>query len=258
MLLSVGASIWWGVPLGRTIPGGTNDLQVVYYATRALIEHSDPYNLLELKKVYVAEEAKLPPHSIERPKAVTWYIYLPPTFLVIAPLALLPWSVADALWMILLVGTLLSAAILMANLGAQHAPKISIFLACIVLANCEVGFALGNSAVLVVSLCTVTVWCLFQNRFIPLGVVGLVLCLAVKPHDADLVWLYFLLAGGVCRRRALQVLAIAVVLGLTATIWVSQVAPNWMEEWNSNVSSLSVRGGLTDPGPTAERAQGAG
>lgn len=258
MLVSVGLSLWWGLPLGRSIPGGANDLQVLYYATRCLMEQSDPYNLAELKRVYVAEEARLPPHSIERPKAVTWYIYLPPTFLVIAPLAVLPWSVADALWMILLVGAILIAAILMVNLGAQHAPKTSLLLACILLANCEVGFALGNSAVFVVSLCTIAVWCLLQNRFIPVGIVCLVLCLAVKPHDAGLVWLYFLLAGGVCRRRALRVLAIAVVVGLTATVWVSQVAPNWLEEWNSNVSSLSVRGGLSDPGPAAERGQGAG
>jgi hypothetical protein len=258
MLASVTISIWWGVPLGRSIPGGANDLQVVYYGTRCLMEHCDPYNLVELQGFYLAEEKRLPAQSIERPKAVTWYIYLPPTFLVIAPLAVLPWSVSYALWTLLLVGTILIAATLMVNLGAEHAPKISLLLGCILLANCEVGFALGNSAVFVVSLCTVAAWCFVQGRFVPLGILCLVLGFSFKPHDVDLVWLYFFLSGGVYRKRALKVLALALVVGLAALVWVSQVAPHWMQEWNSNISSLAVRGGLSDPGLTAERAQGAG
>jgi len=36
---------------------------------------------------------------------------------------------------------------------------------------------------------------------------------AIKPHDAGLVWLYFLLAGGVYRKRALQTLLVTGRLG---------------------------------------------
>ena len=258
ILLSAGVSLWWGVPMGRDIPGGTNDLQVVYYATRCLMEHGDPYQLDQLRRIYVEEERKLPPDSIERPLAVTWYIYLPPTFLLIAPLVALPWPIASVLWMTLLAGTMVLAAVLMVREARTHAPGVALFLACLVLVNCEVGFALGNSAILVVSLCTIAAWCLIRQQFVFLAVLLLATALAIKPHDAGLVWLYFLLAGGAHRRRALQSFAVTAVLGLAAVVWVAHVAPRWFTEWNANVSVLTARGGISDPGPSAEKGGGAG
>jgi hypothetical protein len=73
----------------------------------------------------------------------------------------------------------------------------------------------------------------------------------MKPHDAGLVWLYFLLAGGVYRRRALQTLLVTVVLGLSAFLWVSHVAPHWVQDWHSNLSAISARGGINEPGPAS-------
>jgi hypothetical protein len=74
--------------------------------------------------------------------------------------------------------------------------------------------------------------------------------LAIKPHDAGLVWLYFLLAGGVHRKRALQTLAVTAVVAIAAVLWISNVAPHWMQDWQSNMAVISARGGLNDPGPT--------
>lgn len=258
ILASAGLSLWWGISLGRSIPGGTNDLQVVYYATRCLIQHGDPYRLDQLKAVYAAAEQKLPPNSVERPRAVTWYIYLPPTFLIIAPLAILPWPIAGALWLTALSAGIVIAAALMVQESARFAPGIGLLLACLLLANCEVGFALGNAAVLVVSLCTIAAWCFFQERFALCGVVLLACALTLKPHDVVLVWLYFLLAGGAHRKRALQTLAVAAVLTMAAVAWVGQVAPHWLHEWNANIGALTVPGGLSDPGLSAEKGRSAG
>lgn len=253
ILLSLGVSLWWGIPMGRSIPGGANDLQVVYYGTQCLLRHGDPYQLDQLRRVYTDEERKLPPNSIERPLAVTWYIYLPPMFLLIAPLAVLPWSVAFALWMALLSGAMVFAAYLMLREAMLFAPRLSLILTCLVLINCEVGFALGNSAILVVGLCTIAAWCFIRQQLIMVAVIVLAMALAIKPHDAGWVWLYFLLAGGVHRKRALQSFALTAVLGLAALMWVMPAVPHWFTEWNANVSALTVRGGLSDPGPSAER-----
>jgi hypothetical protein len=73
-----------------------------------------------------------------------------------------------------------------------------------------------------------------------------------------LVWLYFVLEGGANRRRAFQSLAITAVVGLISVAWVSHIAPHWLQEWKSNISSLEVRGGLSDPGLNAERGRSAG
>ncbi len=111
--------------------------------------------------------------------------------------------------------------------------------------------AFGNSAGIIVSLCVVAVWCFLEEKIVWAGVLCLAVSLAIKPHDAGLVWLYFLLAGGVCRKRALQTLLVTVVLGLAAIVWVEPIAPNWMQEWHSILLAASAPGGINNPGPTS-------
>lgn len=81
------------------------------------------------------------------------------------------------------------------------------------------------------------------------GVLSLAISLAIKPHDAGLIWLYFLLAGGGHRKRALEALLVTAVLALSAFLWVSHVAPYWVQDWQSNLSVISVHGGINEPGP---------
>jgi hypothetical protein len=137
------------------------------------------------------------------------------------------------------------------NLGASYAPDVSLFLIFILLANCESIFVAGNTAGIAVGLCVVAVWCFLRERFVPAGILCLALSLAIKPHDAGLVWLYFLLAGGVSRKRALQSLCITAALGLAAFLWLSHVAPHWMQDWQSNLATISVPGGINEPGPAS-------
>jgi hypothetical protein len=125
-------------------------------------------------------------------------------------------------------------------------------LAGFVLANSETVLFQGNAAGIAVSLCIVAVWCLLRDKFALLGVCCLAASLALKPHDAGLVWLYFVLAGGGYRKRALQTLAATAVLGLASVLWVSQVSPDWMREMNSNIAAISQRGQVNDPGPASD------
>src|ERR1019366_4930389 len=127
-------------------------------------------------------------------------------FLFIAPFAMLPLATAQALWIILTGGGLILAGFLMWNLGSKYAPILSGCLIGFLLANCQLAFATGNTAGIVVGLCVVAVWCFLEDRFVLAGILCLAVSLAIKPHDAGLVWLYFLLAGGTYRKRALQTL----------------------------------------------------
>ncbi len=255
MLLSTGISFLWGLPMGRNaIPGGAVDLQVVYYATRCLIQHHDPYNVSELREVYQQN----PSESTQRIELVPGFIYVPTIFPVIALLAMMPWKLAYWLWMVSLAAGFLLAAVLMWHIGAEYTAGVSLALTCFLLANSALVFALGNTALLVASLCVVGAWCLIQERFVPVGILCLTIGLAIKPHDSGLVWLYFLLAGGVYRKRALYILAISVLLGLTAVIWVSQVSPHWIQELGANQAALSAHGSMSDPGPDGAASNGAG
>ncbi len=116
--------------------------------------------------------------------------------------------------------------------------------------------ALGNTAGLVVGLCVIAVWCFLRERFVLAGILCLAVSLAMKPHDAGLIWLYFLLAGGVQRKRALQTLAVTALLAVPAILWISHVAPHWPPELHANLATITARGGLDDPGPSSGGAFG--
>jgi len=255
LLLSGVISILWGYVLEPQIPGGMIDFKGVYYGGRCLLQHGDPYIEGAPLRAYLAEGDH--PHPKEGLRQnLTWYIYLPTTFILIAPIALMPWGAAHLLWMILTAVALVFAGYLMWSIGTNCAPVISAGLICLVLANSEVLFATGNPAGVVVSLCVVAVWCFFKDRFVWAGVLCLAVSVAIKPHDAGLVWLYFLLAGGVYRKRALQTLLVTAVLGLAAILWVTPIAPHWMQELHSNLLAVSAPGGISDPGPTGNNVRG--
>jgi hypothetical protein len=246
ILLACGISIWWGYSVGQNAHGWV-DFKAVYYGTRCLLEHHNPYDVSQLDRVFLSESRESSPQARMDHVGVTLYVNVPTTFIIITPLAMLPWVPALVLWMALTAGAFILAALLMGKLGAKYSPQVSLLLTCILLANCECFFASGNTAGIVVCLCVVAVWCLIEERFVPAGILCLVISLAIKPHDAGLVWLYFLLAGGVHRKRALQTLFIVAVLGLSAVLWVSLVAPHWVQDWHANLAAIASHGGLNDP-----------
>lgn len=251
ILLSSGLSILWGISAARSGSGGELDFRAIYYGTRCLLHHHDPYSQNELESFYRTDGGERPLESIQARQAVTQYVNMPTTFIFLAPFAMLPWGTAYTLWLALTAGVFILAALLMWDTGASYAPGVSLFLVCILLANSEMLFATGNSAGIVVGLCVVAVWCFFQERFVPAGIICLAVSLAIKPHDAGFVWFYFLLAGGVLRKRALQTLVLTAVLGLFALVWVQHVAPHWMQNWQTNLSAISMHGGMNEPGPSS-------
>lgn len=254
ILLSCGISILWSLALGSFAKGGSLDFQAVYYGSRCLIEHRDPYSESSFLKVFSSDGGEFPTDSANLHifrRAVPFCINLPTTLLLVAPFASLSWQSARVLWLTLLAASLTLAAFLMHDLGANNSPGKSLFLTCTVLANSEILFSGGNLAGVAVSLCLIGVWCFLENRYVPAGVLCLALGLAIKPHDVGFVWLYFLLAGGVYRKRALQTLVIVLALVVPAVLWVSHVSPGWISELHSNILSTSAHGDLSDPGPTS-------
>lgn len=252
IVLSCGVSAGWGSYLALRSHGGMADFKAVYYAARCLIQHSDPYQPDQFLRVYRADQwtlvfEKIMPEPLRT--AISVCVNPPTTLFMVAPFALLPWVSASLLWLALMAVSLTLAGFLMWSLATIRSPGVSLFLICILLANCLLIFTYANAAGLVAGICVVAVWCFFKERFVPAGIVCLAVGLALKPHDAGLVWLYFLLAGGTYRKRALQTLAVAVLIGLPAVLWVSSIAPHWIPELQSNLQMSSGHGALNDPGP---------
>lgn len=250
VLLCVGISVLWGTFFARS-SNAWIDFRAVYAGTRCLIHEHNPYSVSDLSREYLSEDGQRPLASPLHFQSITLYVNLPTTFIVVAPFAMLSWGPAHILWMLFMGCDFILALLLMWHAGTGHAPLVSTFLACLIAINCETIFSGGNTAGIVVGLCGIAVWCFLENRFVRAGVVCLALSLAVKPHDAGLVWLYFLLAGGANRRRALQSMVITAAIALAAVLWVSHVAPTWMHDWSANLSTISARGGINEPGPGA-------
>ncbi|MGD0734016.1 MAG: glycosyltransferase family 87 protein [Terracidiphilus sp.] len=250
ILLSTGISILWGSYIGQT-GNGWVDFRAVYYGTRCLLENHNPYNVKELETAYRADGGERPSETVQAHQAVVLYVNVPTTFLVIAPFALLPWGPAHILWMIATSGFFILAACMMWDIGAKYSPSVSLFLICLLLIDCESIFVAGNTAGIVVSLCIVAAWCFLENRFVALGILSMAIALAVKPHDSGLVWLFFLLSRAPLRKRALQSLLVTAVLGIAAFLWLSHVAPHWIEDWQSNLATISAPGGINEPGPNS-------
>ncbi len=249
MLLSTGLFVFLGLGLERSTPQGMLDFKVLYNGARCLTHHCDPYNVNQLQQFFEADGLVRPSDPPVILHVVIWYVYLPTTFLFTAPFSMLSWGLACVLWTTITAGSLTLAAFLIWDLAANDAPVLSACLIGFLLAGSEVIFAGGNAVGIVVSLCIIAVWCFLKDRFVTAGVVFLAISLVIKPHDAGLVWLYFLLAGGAYRKRALQTLAITAVLGLVAFVWVSEVSPHWLQEMTYNLSTISSHGDMNDPGP---------
>jgi hypothetical protein len=225
------------------------DFKAVYYGSRCLIEHRDPYQESELQRVYQTAGGEGSATSTDSRKIVDLCVNFPTCLALVIPLAMLPWGPAHVLWMILIAASLILAAFLMWNIGADYSPGVSGLLLCLLLAGSEMLLEIGNTAGIAVSLCVIAVWCFIRERFAPVGVLALAISLAIKPHDAGLVWLYFLSAGGLYRKRAVQTLVVTVILCLPAILFVSHVAPHWLQEMNSNLAVTSMLGGGNNPGP---------
>jgi hypothetical protein len=253
ILLASAISIFWGISIARA-NSGWGAFKAVYYGSRCLLQHSDPYQETDFLRVYQAEGGVFPANPADSRlfhRAVLLCINLPSSLFLIAPLAMLAWGPAHALWIILMAASLILAAFLMWNSAENSSPGIALILLCLLLANCEILFEGGNLAGVAVSLCVVAVWCFLKDRFVIAGILCMAVSLALKPHDAGFVWLFFLLAGGVHRKRALYSLLVVLLLGLPAMLWVTHVAPHWMPELLSNLSATSARGDLSDPGPAS-------
>ena len=259
--LCIAVSCGWAMARQGQAPGTKDiDFAQLYYGARCVMARQDAYDGAAPLRVFEAEGGRFlewSPGQVEISREVlSNAVYLPTAFLVVGPLALLPYATASAVWFWLMTGLLVAAALLMWDLAGECAPRLAGWLAGFMLLNCVEVLSLGNPAGVVVALCAAAAWCFLRQRFVLVGVALLAVGLVIKPHDAGFVWLYFLLAGGGGRKRAWQTLAVAAVLGAAAMVWVAPASPHWMGELRKNLAADTAQGGMNDPGMQADVQRG--
>jgi hypothetical protein len=237
-----------GVSWGRISFVSMIDFKAVYCGARAVIEHKDPYNQTDMNRIYLTETGSSKDVPVLKGLAIR-YIYPPTTLALTLPFGLIPWGPAHVLWMTCTAASFILAAFLIWSISAANGPVIAGFLVGLLLMTSELLVEVGNSAGIAVSLCVIAVCCFVQRRFLLLGVFFFAMALLVKPHDALLVWVYFLLAGREYRKSALQTLLVSVLLALPFVVWVSAISPHWFHEMSSQLAAHTVPGGDSDPRP---------
>lgn len=242
--------LFWGAAIEHHASSSMVDYRAFYFDSRVLIQGLDPYDARKGTQLGESEGVRPKEIRIAVPNEFT-FLYPPSALVVSSPLALLSWHSAHLVWMLLNGGVLILAGFLMWELGADYSPFLSGILIGLFLANSESLLFQGNISGIVVGLCLIASWCLLRNRLALIGVFCLGVSLAIKPHDSGFVWLFFLVAGGIYRRRAWQSLLVAACLGVGSLLWVGHVAPHWAQELRSNLAATTARGAANDPGPTS-------
>lgn len=228
------------------------DFKEAYCGARLLLQHQDPYDPALMTHMYGQLGGG---RFVAQHKAMTFSVYFPAGFLVLVPVAALPWKISVVVWNFLTLVSLIGAGYLMWRIGAQYAPVLTGGLIAFALVNGAVVFGSGNSTGIIAGLCVIAAWCLSEERLVWGGILCLVVGLTIKPHDAGLIWLFFLLKPGTFRKRALQSAAILVLVGAVSALWAWRLTPRWLPELRSNLAEVYVRGGNSDPGPTGLTAK---
>jgi hypothetical protein len=227
------------------------DFKSLYYASKCLDQHTDPYNAANaLVLVHADGIDRMAKPTIASTMDVH-NPYPPTQFVFTAPLGLFSLRSAGLLWVLLSLACLLLAATAVWKTSAAHAPVLSGALIGFVLANSETVIALGNAAAIATGLCVIAAWCLLSNRYVVFGVIALSLSMMLKPQDSGLVWLFLILAGGAYKKRALQAALAALAFSAPVFLWVTLAAPHWPKELIANIAMYSAQGGINDPGPTS-------
>jgi hypothetical protein len=258
LLLGCAIFLLMGTALEMAAPVSTVDFRIVYYSARCLLDHRDPYNENEVRRTYQIEGGVDRNATAIIEKTETQYIYFPTAFPITVPFALLPFGAAHILWLAATAVALILGGILMWEASSGDAPLLAGALIGLLLANCELFLALGNPGGIGIGLCVVAVWCFIRDRYVAAGIVCMALSLMLKPHNPALVWSFFLLAGGVYRKRALQTLLVIFVLAVPSVLWTFHIAPQWPSELIGNLVGNGAHGSLSDPGPKSLAGHGIG
>jgi len=250
LLLLLGSVVFilLGVALENSAQAPAADFRALYYPARCLVHNSDLYLASDVAPIYQADSANFPRDNWKNIEIATRNVYPPTAFTFMLPFALLSWGPAHILWLTLTLASMLAASFLIWHFSAGYAPLACGALLALFLINSELLAISSNAAGIVVSLCVVAVCCFLRDRYAAIGILCLAISLTIKPQETGLVWLYFLLAGGVYRKRALQTLLVAVVISLPALLWVWHVSPHWLAEWHANLATFNAHGGINDPG----------
>ncbi len=124
-----------GLAWKHVSPIEMGDFKVVYYASRCLLQHRDPYSQQDVLSVYRAEGRESPTEpSLDR-DVKTRFFYPPTAFILTVPIALAGFEAGKLIWTLLCAGSLILAAFLVWDASAEFSPTLAGLLSALLLAK---------------------------------------------------------------------------------------------------------------------------
>jgi hypothetical protein len=253
LVLGIAAMVFFAIGAARVFRA-SYDLVPVYTGARCLLHGCNPYDTKQLEQQFFAgggRPTELPSWEIDVP------VYPPSTFLVLSPLALLPFPIARLLWFLLNGCLFVTSAGLILSLCPGPRRWLATTLASFILATSGILLVLGQPAAFSISLVIIGCYLFFRGRFLPLGAFLFMLSLAVKPQIGGLIVVY-LLAQRIHWRYAAMALtgALALLLSAGLILRLHPRSSDWTSTLGTNLSSTLSPGGSADPRPANIEAVG--
>ncbi|MGC2160944.1 MAG: glycosyltransferase 87 family protein [Silvibacterium sp.] len=228
------------------------DFKQPYASARCLLAHCNPYSEQDTEAQY---SLALGPNNDARVFVPYSALYPPPALLLLVPVAALPYPVAHAVWMILLIASFCGAALLVASLCEAYGSLLPALGIAFFVGNSDELVMLGQVSGITIALACFGFWAMLRNKTTLAGACfACAVCL--KPHDIFFFLPYFLLAGRPWRRALAKIVAIAAAITLAGILWCSltPASSHWLRDLRTNIAGNSASGSINDPTPANSQA----
>jgi len=229
---------------GLRCPG---DFIPVYAGARCLIAGCNPYDVDQLNALYVLQG--VPPRDLYGWDSAL-PVYPPSTFVLLAPIAAMPYTTARVCWFFLIGLLYVAAAATMVQLCPREHRVLALLLCSWLLIRSNRSLMIGQPALLALALLGFGCALFFHKRLPWLGAVCLTLSVAVKPHIGLLV-VFFLAIRGIQRKYASSALAGALGLLLIGGGILSSrpASGHWISDLRTNLATAELTNRPSDPTP---------
>jgi len=239
------------------------DFKPVYGSARCLMDGCDPYDSGQIQRAFLDHGGSAADLRPFRPYNAN---YPPSMLFLVMPLTLLPFGLADLIWLAIGIVLFSCGALCVADLCVGPRALMVDCVLAIFVGTSTMLIMLAQPAMISLSLLVIAVWCFLRQRLLVLGTIAFAVSLTFKPHIGALVWLFFLLAAGGAagaairvsyRRLALYTLVATLVL-MTPGIVLAYHHPasaHWAQELRTKLVGIAAHGNASDPGPSNDEAQ---
>jgi hypothetical protein len=229
-----------------------NDLLSPYVQARAWVVGMDPYSVASLLSLWPKEAVHLEssPREIIDGSFLRQHgiptAYPPPCFVLLTPLTLLSWPVANAVWVtlnLIFFACMVCALLSLLDLPYDKKRAYAMWVGALALAPFHTGISRANIAVLAIELSVIAVWAASRNSQIVAAIL-LALATCLKPQIGLCFVLYYFLG----RHWRIFAVTAAVVVAITAValtrLQVSHVV--WLRDYMNDNRALLSSGALSD------------